>query len=96
MDAGIGASRAGHLHRFRKELRERQLQRAGDRARLRLPLKAREVRPVIFDGETERRQRCARSSSALAAAKSRWNAGSCIITYAASVPAVQPDATSLG
>ena len=96
MDSGIRAPRTRYFNWFGEKVRERSLQRAGDRARLRLPLETGEIRSVVFDGKAQRGQRFARRSSALAAAKSRSKARSCIMTYAASVPAVQPDATSLG
>src|SRR5579862_2132022 len=48
--AGVGSPGARYLDGFAEEPRERELQGAGDRARLRLPLETGEVGSVVFDG----------------------------------------------
>ncbi len=88
MHARIGSPGTRDLDRLREERRERGLQRAGDGAQRRLPLKPAELRAVVFDGEAQVDQdylaaamvKCARRSSPCARAKSRRNAASCIIT----------------
>jgi len=80
MDAAVGASSAGYLYGPAEEPLERRLENPGNGARSGLPLKSGKVGAVVFDGEAQFSQNPARRSSACAAAKSRANFLSCIIT----------------
>jgi hypothetical protein len=103
--AAIRTPRSRYLDGFMERRLECGFQDARDGARFRLPLESTESRAVILDGETKVDRvyrpcavvtRCARRSSASACANSRRNAASCIMTKAASVPAVHPEAISVG
>lgn len=80
MNAAVGAPSADYFDGFAKKLPQRARQHTGNRARLRLPLESAKIGAVVLDGQAKIRQRLARRNSAFAAAKSRWNALSCIMT----------------
>jgi hypothetical protein len=54
VNAGIGATRARHLHGTVEEPGQRSFQFPGDRPQLGLELKTAEVRAVVLDDDTVR------------------------------------------